>query len=65
MAIKKMEPIRMTEAMKQDLLDMAGNITMLKEEIAKAKRAEMDVADLEEKFNKMIRLREGLLREYV
>lgn len=58
------EPIRLDPKTVKELEDMSLNITLLKSEIAKAKRAGLDMSEMEEKLNQTIRLREGLLREY-
>ena len=46
------------------LRNMEDDINVLRREIARAERAGIDISDLKEKFNHMVALREGLLREY-
>lgn len=58
------EPFRLTKEMKKTLLDLEEDIKLLKLEIARAKRAGIDVTDLEADYNKAVKLRDGILREY-
>ena len=46
------------------LKDMTDDIRVLSDELARAERAGIDVTDLKAKFEKMVALRNGLLREY-
>lgn len=58
------EPFRLTKEMKKTLLDLKEDIELLKLEIARAKRAGIDVADLEADYTKAVKLRDGILKEY-
>lgn len=58
------EPIMLDPQQTKKLQDMALSISLLKKEVEKAKRAGIDVKEIEERFNETIKLREGLLREY-
>ena len=46
------------------LKGMEEDIKVLQEELRRAERAGIDVSDLKAKFDKMVALRNGLLREY-
>lgn len=56
--------IKLSPADKRKLEDMAGDISAMSREIAKAKSAGLDVAELEADFKKATKLREGILRVY-
>lgn len=58
------EPIKLTAEQKKSLLDLEADIKLLKIEIERAKRAGIDVADLEADYNKAVKLRDGILKEY-
>ena len=58
------EPIKLEAKDITALQDMAASIALLKNELAKAKRAGIDVAELETRLLETAKLREGLLREY-
>lgn len=58
------EPIKLTAEQKKSLLDLAADIKLLKIEIDRAKRAGLDVAELEADYNKAVKLRDGILKEY-
>lgn len=62
MAIR--EEIRMTVVQQQSLLDLKEDIEWLEREIVKAERAGIDVTDIQTKLRDLVKLREGLLREY-
>jgi len=64
MPVKPLEPIMLTKEMESSLKDMEPDLVTLKFELDKAKRAGIDVADMEKRFNEMKVLRVGLLREY-
>lgn len=61
MAIK---PFKLTAEQKKALVDLTTDIEAIKFEIARAKRAGIDVKDLEARFEESKKLREGILREY-
>lgn len=61
MAIK---PFKLTAEQKKALLDLTADVEAIKFEIARAKRAGIDVKDLEARFEESKKLREGILREY-
>ena len=46
------------------LKEMTDDIKVLSNELARAERAGIDISDLKAKFDKMVALRNGLLREY-
>lgn len=58
------EPIKLKPADITALQDMALSISLLKKEIEKAKRAGIDVKEIEARLIETAKLREGLLREY-
>jgi len=58
------EPVKLDPKDVTTLQDMALSISLLKQEIGKAKRAGIDVKEIEERLNQTAKLREGLLREY-
>ena len=58
------EPIKLKPEQTKTLEDMAVSIALLKKEVEKAKRAGIDVKEMEEKLLATAKLREGLLREY-
>jgi len=43
---------------------MEEDLIWLEEEIARAERAGIDVTDLRKRYDEIVRLREGLIREY-
>lgn len=57
-------PIMLDEKTAKQLKDMGTDIAILETEIARAKRAGIDMTDTEKKFNELKNLRLGLLREY-
>jgi len=58
------EPIKLKKEDYERLQKLEPDIEWLAMEIARAKRAGLDVSDLEKKFEETRRMREGLLREY-
>ncbi len=58
------EPIKLDPAQVRTLQDMALSISLLKKEVEKAKRAGLDMTEMEAKLLETTKLREGLLREY-
>lgn len=58
------EPIKLEPKDITILQDMALSIALLKKEVEKAKRAGLDMKEMEEKLLATAKLREGLLREY-
>jgi len=61
---QRLEPIKLTKEMEGTLKEMEPDLVTLRFELEKAKRAGIDVADMEKRFNEMKVLRVGLLREY-
>jgi len=61
---KPLEPIMLTKEMEGTLKDMEPDLATLKFELEKAKRAGIDIADMQKRFNEMKQIRLGLLREY-
>lgn len=64
MANERLQPITLSKEMKETLKDMAPDITTLEFELAKAKRAGLDVKDMEVKLTELKKIRVGLLKEY-
>ncbi len=64
MAVKPIPEIKLSPQDKQNLLDLQPAIEALQREIARAKSANFDVAELEADLNKSLKLREGTLRVY-
>lgn len=58
------EPIKLDPKDITVLQDMAVSIALLKKEVEKAKRAGIDVKEIEARLLETAKLREGLLREY-
>lgn len=58
------EPIKLDLKDVTALQDMAVSIALLKKEVEKAKRAGIDVKEIEARLIETAKLREGLLREY-
>lgn len=58
------EPIKLDPKDIKALQDMALSISLLTKEIEKAKRAGIDVKEIEARLLETKKLREGLLREY-
>lgn len=61
MAIK---PFKLTAEQKKALTDLEEDIRAISYEIARAKRAGIDVVDLEKRFEESKKLRDGILKEY-
>lgn len=61
---ERREPIKLRKEDYESLRALGPDVEWLAMEIARAKRAGMDVADLEKKFEQTRKLREGILREY-
>jgi len=59
-----MERIKLDPEDIQKLNDLDPDIEFLNTEIARAKRAGIDVTKLEKDLNDIIQLRKGLIREY-
>jgi len=64
MAEERLQPITLSPEMKKTLEDMGPDITTVEFEIAKAKRAGLDISDMEVKLAELKKIRIGLLREY-
>jgi len=64
MAEPRLQPITLSKEMAETLKDMAPDITTLEFELAKAKRAGLDIADMETKLAELKKIRVGLLKEY-
>jgi len=64
MSPERLKPITLTKEMSNTLKDMEPDLATLKFELEKAKRAGIDVADMQKRFDEMKQLRIGLLREY-
>lgn len=64
MAEPRLQPITLSKEMKETLKDMQPDITTLEFELQKAKRAGLDIKDMEIKLEELKKIRVGLLREY-
>lgn len=60
----RLQPITLSKEMTETLKDMAPDITTLEFELAKAKRAGLDIKDMEIKLAELKKIRLGLLKEY-
>ena len=58
------KPIELKPEDVKRLQDLEGDIEWLRREIARAKAVGIDLGTLEEDFEKMVKLRAGLLAEY-
>jgi hypothetical protein len=58
------EPIKLSPEDQRTLEQLGPDIAALEAEIARAKRAGIDVTELEQQFTKAKNLRDGILREY-
>lgn len=57
-------PLSLTDEQRQNLLNMGNRIEWLKTELAKATRAGIATEDMEAKLKDLIKMRDGILREY-
>ena len=64
MPLERLKAIRLTPEMSTTLKEMEPDLRTLEFELAKAKRAGLDVEELNKRFEEMKTLRVGLLREY-
>jgi len=64
MAEPRLEPITLSPEMEKTLKDMGPDIMTLEFELAKAKRAGLDISDMETKLAELKTIRVGLLKEY-
>lgn len=64
MAREPLKPIVLPPETIMDLEDMAVDIKIMDAEIAKARRAGVDVAELEKRWAETKKMRVGLLKEY-
>ena len=64
MVVEPIPEIKLSPEDKQALLDLQPAIDALQKEIARAKSAGYDVAELEADLKKSLSLREGTLRVY-
>ena len=64
MAEPRLQPITLSKEMEETLKDMAPDITTLEFELGKAKRAGLDITDMEKKLAELKKIRIGLLKEY-
>ena len=58
------ERIYLSEEDISRLKEMEEDLVWLEEEIMRAERAGIDVTDLRKRYDEIVRLREGLIREY-
>lgn len=58
------EPLKLSTESEKELRDIGPDLALLENELVKAKRAGIDVSELEVKMKEMKTLRTGLLREY-
>lgn len=59
-----LKPIRLSTEMRTVLQDMEADLRTLDFELAKAKRAGLDIGDMEKRLVETKKLRTGLLKEY-
>lgn len=59
-----LEPFRLTPEQRKRLIDMEADIEVLRQEIEKAERIGLDVSAQKAEFERGVKLREGMLREY-
>lgn len=64
MAEERMKPITLTPEMSKTLVEMEPDLRLLEYELLKARRAGIDVTDLQKRFEEMKVLRTGILKEY-
>jgi len=64
MAEPRLQPITLSPEMKETLKDMGPDISTLEFELAKAKRAGLNITDMEVKLAELKKIRIGLLKEY-
>ena len=64
MAEPRLQPIKLTPEMEQTLKDMSPDIRTLEREVGKAKRAGLDITDMEKNLTELKKIRLGLLKEY-
>jgi len=60
----KLERIYLSKEDIEKLKETEPILDWLAEEIARAERAGIDVSDLRARYEKLVRLKEGLMREY-
>jgi len=60
----RLEPITLSPEVEKTLRDMGPDISTLEFELAKAKRAGLDITDMEKKLAELKKIRVGLLKEY-
>jgi len=58
------EKIKLTSEEKRRLVDLKTDMAFLEGELARAERAGIDISDLRAKYEKMKKLRSGILKEY-
>jgi len=64
MAELRLQPIKLSPEMEETLKDMSPDIRTLEREVEKAKRAGLDVDDMDKKLAELKKIRLGLLKEY-
>ena len=64
MAEPRLQPIKLSPEMEETLKDMSPDIRTLEREVEKAKRAGLDVDDMDKKLAELKKIRLGLLKEY-
>lgn len=60
----KLERIYLSKEDVEKIKETEPILDWLAEELARAERAGIDVTDLRQKYEKLVRLKEGLIREY-
>jgi len=59
-----LEPFKLSDEQKKLLLGLEADIKVIKLEIERAERVGIDVADLKADYEKAIKLRANILKEY-
>jgi len=62
--IMPLEPFKLSDEQKKLLLGLEADIKVIKLEIERAERVGIDVADLKADYEKAIKLRANILKEY-
>ena len=59
------EPVKLTDEQKKDLIEIEADIEALGIEIARAERAGIDVSEIRQRYETAKSLRAGIVKEYV
>jgi len=58
------EKIKLTSEEKRKLVDLKTDMSFLEGELSRAERAGIDISELRAQYEKMKKLRSGILKEY-